>query len=98
MVINSTTYDKYNMLINTKSRFLFYHFNDYLHRQARPTEKVRHTIITEVEYGLLKLQHENLQYFKEKNLDMSEKENLELGDGDETDLGNELMLDVIKSL
>ena len=86
------------MLLNTKSRFPFYHFNDYLHRQARPTEKVRHTIITEVEYGLLKLQHENLQYFKEKNLDMSEKENLELGDGDETDLGNELMLDVIKSL
>ena len=86
------------MLINTKSRFLFHHFNDDLHRQAQPTEKVRHTIITEVEYGLLKLQRENLQYFKEKNLDISEKEDLELGDGDETDLGNELMLDVINSL
>ena len=49
MAIKSITYNKYDMLTNKNSKFLFHHFNGYLDRQLRPTERVRHTIISEGE-------------------------------------------------
>ena len=57
------------MLTNKNSKFLFYHFNDCLERQARPTERVRNTIIAKDEYGMLELQRDNLSFFIEKILE-----------------------------
>ena len=49
------------------------HFNDYFDTKVWPFERVRYTIITENEYGLLELQWKDLPYFREKVLAMSEK-------------------------
>ena len=51
IAIKSTNENKYEMLI-TKIRSFFCNFNNYLDRQMRPVERVRHTIIS-------KLQREN---------------------------------------
>ena len=86
------------MLTNKNSKIVFLHFNDYLNRQLRPTERETHTIILEGEYSLLELKRNDWSYFIGKILQMLEKEIFELGDGDETDLENEIMLDIIDNL
>ena len=50
---------KYDMLTNKNSKFLFYHFNDYLDRRFKFVERVTDVHISEDEYGLLKVQREN---------------------------------------
>ena len=66
----------------------------------RPVKRVRHSIKSEDEHGLLELQRENRLYFIEKVLEMSEKTIFELeNEDDEIDnLENELLLDVISNL
>ena len=44
------------MLIIKNFKFLVYKFNNYLNRQGKPMEKIRHTIISEDGHGLLELQ------------------------------------------
>ena len=50
---------KYDMLTHKNSKFLFYHFNDYLDRRFKFVERVTDVHISEDEYGLLKVQREN---------------------------------------
>ena len=78
MAIKNTNNDKYDMLTNKISKFLFYNFNGYLNRRGEPMQKVKHTIISEDGYGLLELQKQDWSYFIEKLLEISEKEKFEL--------------------
>ena len=58
MAIKSTNDNKYDMLPNN-SKFPFYYFDGFLDRQLRPVARVRHTIVSKDEQGLLELQKEN---------------------------------------
>ena len=78
MAIKNTNNDKYDMLTNKISTFLFYNSNGYLNRRGEPMQKVKHTIISEDGYGLLELQKKDWSYFIEKLLEISEKEKFEL--------------------
>ena len=67
IAIKAQTKDKNDMLTNKKSKFLFHNFNSYINRQAKPVQKIRHTIISEDEHELLQLQTKSLVLFPRKN-------------------------------
>ena len=56
---------KYDVLTNKNSKYLFYQFNDYLERLLQPIKPVRHSIITDDDLGLEIIENENWQYFIE---------------------------------
>ena len=64
MVIKSVNDNKYDMLTNKNSKFLFYNFNDYLN--DFPVQYVRHIIISEDTCGLLDLQKIRMALFYRK--------------------------------
>ena len=72
--IKSTNNNKYDMVTNNNLKFLVYHLNDYLDRQLRLVERIRHTIIFEDEHDLFELQCEDWPYFIEKRFDNVRKE------------------------
>ena len=49
------------MLTNKNSKFLFYHFNDYLRQIHEPTKPVRHIVVLNDETALEILQRRNWQ-------------------------------------
>ena len=51
--------EKYDMLGNKNSKFLFYHFNDYLKQINESTKPVRHTAVADDETALEILQSKN---------------------------------------
>ena len=51
--------EKYGMLTNKISKFLFYHFNDYLKQINEPTKPVRHSVVLNDETTLEILQNKN---------------------------------------
>ena len=59
---------KYDMIINRNSKFLFYHFNDYLRQINEPTKPVRHSVVLNDETALEILQNKDWQYFIERIL------------------------------
>ena len=67
--------DKYDMLTNKNSKFLFYHFNYYLREINEPTKAVRHTVVTDYETALEILQSTNRQYFIERILEAYQSNN-----------------------
>ena len=74
MAIKSTNNNKHDMVTNNNLKFLVYHLNDYLDRQLRLVERIRHTIIFEDEHDLFELQCEDWPYFIEKRFDNVRKE------------------------
>ena len=56
---------KYDVLTNKNSKYLFYQFNDYLERLLQPIRPVRHSIITDDDLVLEVIQNEKWQYFIE---------------------------------
>ena len=74
MAIKSTNNNKSDMVTNSNLKFLVYHLNDYLDRQLRLVERIRHTIIFEDEHDLFELQCEDWSYFIEKRFDNVRKE------------------------
>ena len=46
MAIKSENDDKYDILTNKNSKFLFYNFNVYLYRRGLPVQYLRHTIVS----------------------------------------------------
>ena len=59
---------KYNVLTNKKSKYLFYWFNDFLECIIEPTKPVCHSGITDNDLTQEVIQNENWQYFIEKIL------------------------------
>ena len=62
--------EKYDMLKNKYSKFLFYNLNEFLNRKGLLVQFVRHTIISDDTYGLSILQEKNWSYFIENPLDV----------------------------
>ena len=64
-----------NILANKNSKFLFYHFNDYLKQINEPTKSVFHTLVTDDKTALEILQSKNWQYFIEIILEVCQLNN-----------------------
>ena len=62
--------ERYNMLTNKNSVFLFCHFNDYLRQINEPMKPVRHSIMANDDTTLEILQNKNWQYFIERILEV----------------------------
>ena len=56
---------KYDVLTNKDSKYLFYCLNDYSQRVLEPIKPVRHSVITDDDIALDVIQNENWQYFIE---------------------------------
>ena len=56
---------KYDVLTNKNSKYLFYRFNDYLEHIFEPIKPVRHSVISDDDLALEVIQNENWQYFIE---------------------------------
>ena len=56
---------KFDVLTNKNSKYLFYWFNDYLERLLQPIKPICHSIITDDDLVLEVIQKENWQYFIE---------------------------------
>ena len=57
--------EKYDMLTNKKSEFLFHNFNDYLKQINELTKPGRHSVVLNDKTALEILQNKNWQYLKE---------------------------------
>ena len=64
--------NKYDMLINKNSKFLFYNFNDYLGTINKPLQFLRHTVISHDDYALTELLNRNWPDFIERILEVSQ--------------------------
>lgn len=63
MSIKAKGDDRFDMLADKSSKFLFYHFNGWLDRKNGLFQSVMNNIINEDEKGLVKLQYLNWSYF-----------------------------------
>ena len=73
--INQNEDQKYDILTNKNSKFLFYHFNDYLAHINEPTKPLRHSEIIDDDFALDIMQNKNWQYFIEKLLEICQSNN-----------------------
>ena len=64
--------NKLDILSNKNSKFLFYHFNDYLQQNGEKIHKVKHTTVTEDFIAAEQVQDKNWKYFVEKLLSFPE--------------------------
>ena len=67
--LNLKNDDRLDVLVNKNSKFLFYHFNDYLTRVSVPTKPVRHTLISNDDLAIKIIQSQKWQYFIERILE-----------------------------
>ena len=67
--LNLKNDDRLDVLVNKNSKFLFYHFNDYLTCVNVPTKPVRHTSISNDDLAIKIIQSQNWQYFIERILE-----------------------------
>ena len=67
--------EKYDMLTNKNSKFLFYHFNDCLKQINELTKPVRHNVVLNDKTALEILQNKNWQYFIERILEVCQSNN-----------------------
>ena len=67
--------EKYDMLTNKNSKFLFYHFNGYLRQINEPTKPIRHSVVVDDDTTLEILQNKNWQYFIERILKVCQSNN-----------------------
>ena len=64
--------NKLDILSNKNSKFLFYHFNDYLQQNGEKIQKVKHRVVTEDFIAAEQIQDKNWKYLVEKLLSFSE--------------------------
>ena len=64
---------KLDVFKNKNSKFLFYHFNDYLQESRRELKKVKHSVVTEDYIAAEEIQNNSWQYFVESVLNLSTK-------------------------
>ena len=67
--------DESDMLIKKNSKFLFYHFNNYLRQINEPTKPVHHSVVADDDSTLEILQDKNWQYFIERILEVCQSNN-----------------------
>ena len=56
--------DNFDMLTHKSSKFMFYHFNNYLSQINEPLQLIRHTIISDDALALGALQERNWPYYR----------------------------------
>ena len=76
-MFNESVKNKLDILTNKNSKFLFYHYNDYLKQQKKEPIKVKHSLVTEDYLAAEKIQDRNWNYFVEKVLSLSENATVE---------------------
>ena len=67
--------EKYDMLTNKNSKFLFYHFNDCLKQINELTKPVHHNVVLNDKTALEILQNKNWQYFIERIVEVCQWNN-----------------------
>ena len=70
---NESTKNKLDILTNKNSKFLFYHFNDYLQQSNKKIKKIKHRVVTQDYLAAEKIQDRNWKYFVESVLAFSQK-------------------------
>ena len=69
---NESTKNKLDIFTNKNSKFLFYHFNDYLQQSGKETIKIKHSVVTQDYLAAEKIQDRNWKYFVESVLTFSQ--------------------------
>ena len=70
---NESTKNKLDILTSKNSKFLFYHFNDYLQQSGKEIKKIKHSVVTQDYLAAEKIQDRNWKYFVESVLAFSQK-------------------------
>ena len=110
---NESAKNKLDILTNLNSKFLFYHFNDFLQQSGKEIKKIKHSVVTEDYLAAEKIQDRNWKYFVESTLSFSEnatassdqksflldtKENVEILKRTYTQLYNQIEKNLIQML
>ena len=61
--INEVDDDKFDVLTNKNSKYLFHLFNKYLEDKNKPKQFIRHNVISDDNYAMKELQNKNWPYF-----------------------------------
>ena len=85
--------EKYDMFTNRNSKFLFYHFNDYLRQISEPTKPIHHSVVLNDETALEILQNKDWQCFIQRILEVCQSNN----GGEFTKLVNAKEAQIIKN-
>ena len=64
--------NKLDIFTNKNSKFLFYHFNDYLEQNGNQIKKIKHSIVTKDYVAAEEIQDKNWKYFAESILSFSQ--------------------------
>ena len=64
--------NKLDIFTNKNSKFLFYHFNDYLEQNGDQMKKIKHSIVTQDYIAAEQIQDKNWKYFVESVLSFSQ--------------------------
>ena len=63
--------NKLDIFTNKNSKFLFYHFNDYLQQNGDQIKKIKHSVVTQDYIAAEQIQDKNWKYFVESLLSFS---------------------------
>ena len=91
--LNLKNGDRLDVLANLNSKFLFYHFNDYLTRVSVSTKPVRHNTTSSDDLAIKIIESQNWQYFIERILEACQSKNID----DNLDRSNVKELKIIKN-
>ena len=80
---NETERNKFDILTNLNSKFLFYRFNDFLQQKGRKKKNIKHSVVTEDYIAGEKIQDKSWKYFVESVLNFSEKPNSNYSENDQ---------------
>ena len=64
--------NKLDIFTKKKSKFLFYHFNDYLEQNGDQMKKIKHSVVTQDYIAAEQIQDKNWKYFVESLLPFSQ--------------------------
>ena len=64
--------NKLDIFTNKNSKFLFYHFNDYLEQNGDQMKKIKHSVVTQYYIAAEQIQDKNWKYFVESLLSFSQ--------------------------
>ena len=64
--------NKLDIFTNKNSKFLFYHFNDYLEQNGDQMKKIKHSVVTQDYIAAEQIQDKNWKYFVESLLSFSQ--------------------------
>ena len=70
--INEVDDDKFDVLTNKNSKYLFHLFNKYLEDENKPKQFIGHSVISDDNYALKELQNKNWPYFINRIIQFSQ--------------------------